>query len=101
MPYTTMVAGGPAFAAEQQDPQWASIHPAPLAHIECPVLLTQGDRSPRWFREIFARVTELVEVAEVHTYPGAGHSPHLSNPDDYLARTTAFLAAACHPSLVR
>jgi pimeloyl-ACP methyl ester carboxylesterase len=92
----TMVESAPAFAAEQRDPRWAGIEPAALAHVECPVLLTQGDQSPAWFWKIIAKLPELIDGAELHTYPGAGHAPHLTHPDDYLRAATAFLARSPH-----
>jgi pimeloyl-ACP methyl ester carboxylesterase len=87
----TMVRSARAFAAEQRDPDWASIDEAALGRIECPVLLTQGDHSPRWFLPIVARLAELIDGVALHTYPGAGHAPHLTHPGDYLTATTAFL----------
>ena len=33
-----------------------------------------------------------IDHAEVHTYRGAGHAPHLTNPGDYLATVTDFLS---------
>jgi pimeloyl-ACP methyl ester carboxylesterase len=90
----TMVESAASFAAEQQDPDWASVDPAALARVQCPVLLTQGDQSPLWFRQIVARLAQRIDGAQIHTYRGAGHAPHLTNPDDYLATAKAFLAGA-------
>jgi pimeloyl-ACP methyl ester carboxylesterase len=41
---------------------------------------------------IVAWLADLIEGVELHTYPGAGHAPHLTRPDDYLTAATAFLA---------
>ena len=90
----TMVDSAPAFVAEQRDPRWASVELDQLANIECPLLLTQGDESPAWFRSIVARLADAIAVAQVHTYHGAGHAPHLSNPGDYLATVSGFLSRA-------
>ena len=90
----TMVDSAPAFVAEQRDPRWASVELDLLANIECPLLLTQGDESPAWFRSIVARLADAISVAQVHTYQGAGHAPHLSNPGDYLATVSGFLSRA-------
>jgi pimeloyl-ACP methyl ester carboxylesterase len=89
----TMVDSGPAFAAEQRDPQWADIDEDALASIDSPVLITQGDESPAWFRTIVAALEGAVGHAEVHTYRGAGHAPHLTHPSDYLAKVPRFLSA--------
>lgn len=88
----TMVDGAPAFVAEQKDPMWASVELDELANIECPLLLTQGDASPAWFGPIVAKLAGAIDQAEVHTYRGAGHAPHLTHPGDYLDTVTGFLS---------
>jgi pimeloyl-ACP methyl ester carboxylesterase len=95
----TMIDSAPAFVAEQRDPTWASVDLAALPRIECPVLLTQGGQSPSWFLEIVAKLAREIDVAEVGTYRGAGHAPHITHPTDYLAATTAFLARSRQPTL--
>ena len=90
----TMVDSAPAFVAEQKDPMWAGVELTALADIACPVLLTQGDASPPWFAPIVAKLADAIEDAEVHTYEGAGHAPHLTHPSDYLAAVTGFLSRA-------
>ena len=86
----TMVDSAQAVLGEQQDPMWALVEPSTLAWIACPVLVTQGDQSPAWFRAIVARLATEINGATVHTYEGAGHAPHLTHPSDYVAMTTAF-----------
>ena len=98
----TMVDSAPAFVAEQKDPTWASVEFDELANIECPVLITQGDASPAWFHLIVAKLAGAIDHAEVHTYRGAGHAPHLTHASDYIATVGGFLsrsaerAAAVH-----
>jgi pimeloyl-ACP methyl ester carboxylesterase len=88
----TMIDSAPAFVAEQRDPTWANADLGELARVECPVLLTQGDQSPAWFLEIVAKLVPGIDGAELGTYRGAGHAPHITHPNDYLAATTAFIA---------
>ena len=88
----TMVDSAPAFVAEQKDPMWASVELDELANIECPLLLTQGDASPAWFSPIVARLAGAIDHAEVRTYRGAGHAPHLTHPGDYLDTVTGFVS---------
>jgi pimeloyl-ACP methyl ester carboxylesterase len=90
----TMVDSAPAFVAEQRDTMWASVELAALANIECPVLLTQGDESPAWFRQIVAKLAEVIDDAEVYTYRGAGHAPHLTHPGDFPTAVVGFLSRA-------
>jgi pimeloyl-ACP methyl ester carboxylesterase len=87
----TMMGAAEAFAAEQRDPLWDHIDVGALRDIECPVLITQGDQSPAWFRLIVAKLAEATQHAEIHTYHGAGHAPHITHPDDYLAAVTESL----------
>ena len=96
----TMIETAPAFVAEQRDPQWASADLAELSHAPCPVLLTQGSQSPPWFLGIIAKLAEAIDGAEVQTYRGAGHAPHITHPNDYLATTTDFLVRPLEPALL-
>jgi pimeloyl-ACP methyl ester carboxylesterase len=89
----TMIHHAPAFVGEQGDANWASIDPAELSRIECPVLLTQGDQSPPWFPGIVAGLAEMIPTAKLLTYRDAGHAPHVSHPDDYLSAVRGFLTA--------
>jgi pimeloyl-ACP methyl ester carboxylesterase len=96
----TMIDTAPAFTAEQHDAKWATVDPAALSRLQRPVLLTQGDQSPTWFLGIIAKLAEVMEGAEVRTYLGAGHAPHLTHPRDYLATTTDFLVHSLEPVLL-
>ena len=87
-----MIDGAAAFVAEQLDPDWASIDLGELANIASPALITDGDSSPPWFRPIARKLAEAVPGAAAHTYEGAGHAPHLTHPQDYLAVVGEFLA---------
>jgi pimeloyl-ACP methyl ester carboxylesterase len=97
----TMVATAPAFVAEQRDARWSMVDLAELSHLRRPVMLGQGDQSPPWFLGIVAKLAETIEDAEVRTYPAAGHAPHITHPNDYLAAVTDFLARSREPTLLR
>ena len=81
----------PTFLDEQRDPEWASLGLTAQSGISRPVLLTQGDQSPRWFSMIIAKLDQAMERAEVRTIPGAGHVPHETHPGDYVAALTEFI----------
>src|SRR5688500_2097360 len=87
----TMVDGAASFVAEQQDVEWANVDLADLAMISCPVLVTDGDESPPWFRLIASRLGEAIPGSATHTYRGGGHAPHLTHPEDYLSVVGEFL----------
>jgi pimeloyl-ACP methyl ester carboxylesterase len=88
-----MVDSAPALILEQRDEDWAGIDRTALAAMECPVLLTQGDESPAWFRSIVGELSNAIEGAEVHTYRGAGHAPHLTHPSAWLSYVEDSLTA--------
>ena len=39
-----------------------------------------------------AELAGLIPGSRVHRYPDAGHSPHITDPDEYVAVVTAFAA---------
>jgi pimeloyl-ACP methyl ester carboxylesterase len=91
----TMIDSAASFVAEQRDAAWATIDEASLAAIARPVLLTDGDASPAWFRPIVARLAAIAgDAADVHTYAGGGHAPHVTHPEQYVAAVRAFLAGS-------
>jgi pimeloyl-ACP methyl ester carboxylesterase len=88
----TMIDSAPAFVAEQQDPAWADVELDELAGSPPPLLLTRGDESPPWFAPIVTTLAAAIGTAEVHTYSGAGHAPHLTHPGDYVTTVMGFLS---------
>jgi pimeloyl-ACP methyl ester carboxylesterase len=88
------VRNASTFLDEQRDPKWASLNLTGLSGFSSPVLLTQGDHSPRWFSKIIATLAQAMEGAEVRTIPGAGHVPHETHPGDYVATLADFLRRA-------
>ena len=92
----TMVASAPAFVAEQEDPLWATVELDALASLDCPLLLSRGDTSPAWFSPIVAKLAGAIGHAEVHTYRGAGHAPHLTHPAEYIDTVAGFLSRLPH-----
>lgn len=97
----TSIRNGLAIVDEQRDPAWAHIDPSAVTQLPMPVLLTQGDQSPAWFLGIIAELARLAGQAVVNTYPGAGHAPHITHPNDYVAAITDFLTRSREPTPVR
>ena len=90
----TMVANAAAVLEEQRDPDWAAVDGDVLSSAQLPVLLTQGGQSPTWFAEVVTALVIAIVGASVHRYPDAGHSPHITHPEAYVAAVTAFAAAS-------
>lgn len=87
-------SNAPTFLNEQSDPGWPVVDLEGLASFSGPVLLTGGDQSPVWFSAILKKLSATIKKAQRHTYPGAGHVPHVSHPDDYVKRVTDFIKSS-------
>ena len=69
---------------------------AQLAHVGCPVLVIEGSLDPDWADprgEGEKIVADLPSgLAELVVIEGAGHYPHVQNPDEVLALSLPFLS---------
>jgi pimeloyl-ACP methyl ester carboxylesterase len=85
------VANAPTFVEMIADPAWAEIP----AIGDVPVLLTDGDASPSWLPSIVdALRSTTYSHARHHTFAGAGHMPHLTDPHSFCVTVEGFAAAA-------
>jgi len=86
----TFVANAATFLDTLDDPHWADV---PLSN-DVPVLLTDGEASPPWLPAIVEALasTEFHDAVR-HTFPGAGHAPHLTDPHVYAATLESFISA--------
>jgi pimeloyl-ACP methyl ester carboxylesterase len=89
----TMVYNAPTFLDEGRDPDAAAVDQAALARFSSPLLVTSGDQSPPLFGPVLDRLAELLPHAERRTYVGAGHMPHVTHPEQYVAELVAFTQA--------
>ncbi len=89
-----LIANAPAYLADQQDPEWASIDTAGLDGFSAPTLLTHGEQSPPWFAQIAAKLAATMRRAEWRKLPEAGHVPHLTNPGEYVETVSGFIRGA-------
>lgn len=79
------------WAEELDDPEATQPDRSTLAELLIPVLLTTGERSPPFLQRITAGTAALLQNATVRTLPGAGHAPHRTNPDLFVALIHGFL----------
>jgi pimeloyl-ACP methyl ester carboxylesterase len=90
-PFRAVVeANAPTFLDELADPTALSIDAAVLATTTVPLLLTHGTESPELFRAVIAELVQLVPEARVDALEGAGHIPHATHPEEWIARLMAF-----------
>jgi len=85
------VNNAPTFAAEQRDPAWGDLDVAAIAANAHPLLLTRGTTSPEWLLITQEALMGALPHAETAIIQGAGHSPHLSHPDDFAVLIGKFL----------
>ena len=81
----------PTFLDEQRDPESRVMDLGALVHFSRPALLTQGDTSAPFFAPILDQVASALPHAQRQTLSGAGHGPHRSHPQAYVAAITGFI----------
>ncbi len=89
----TFLHNAPTFLDETRDPEGLTANLAGLRRFERPALLTKGTESAPFFPRVIDKVAGALPHAEVRTFAGAGHVPHLTHPEDYVRTLTDFLAA--------
>ncbi len=89
-----MIRNAGTFPDDFRDCNELTIDLDALAHFPSSVLLTGGDESPPFFGKIITRLVEVMESAQMRVLPGAGHEPHLTHPDLWLAVVSEFVAGA-------
>lgn len=88
-----MIHNASTYLDESRDPEATVIDEAALVRFRAPVLLTSGDQSPPLFGPVLERLAELLPHAARRTYFGAGHIPHVTHPEQYVAELVAFTQA--------
>jgi pimeloyl-ACP methyl ester carboxylesterase len=87
-----MVQNARTFAGECRQPDAMTIDLDALAAAGRPVMLTRGDASPPFFRDIVGSVGEAVPDVQVETFAGAGHVPHRTHPEQWVSVVTGWAA---------
>lgn len=87
----TMTANAPTYLDELSDAESLVVDEARLARYGGPALLTSGDQSPPVFKPIGRRIAQLLPQTTQMTYAQAGHIPHVTHSDEYVAALVAFI----------
>jgi pimeloyl-ACP methyl ester carboxylesterase len=87
----TVIFNAPSFVDEMRDPEFLSRDDARLRRISRPVLLTCGQESPRVFRSIIEKLSQVLPEAHVITFPGVVHEPEDQQPAAYVEAVTQFV----------
>jgi pimeloyl-ACP methyl ester carboxylesterase len=87
----TFIFNASTWLDEMRDPQALSINLDRLRTFSARSLLTLGGQSPPFFPLVVRQIAEILPRATTSTFLGAGHVPHQSHPDDYVATVTSFI----------
>jgi pimeloyl-ACP methyl ester carboxylesterase len=80
-----------AFGGQLRDPDAVALDPTALTALRMPVLLSQGEASPRFATLIVDELAALVSGAVRAVVPDAGHVPQMTHPDAYVEVVTQFV----------
>jgi len=94
-----IVQNAPTFLDELNDPNALIIHADALSALQMPVRLTQGSESPPVFLHVIDRLESLIPNVRCETIQGAGHAPHSTTPEAYVAATKQAVRIAAGGSL--
>ena len=83
-------ANAPTFLDETRDPTSGSVDAAALAATTVPLLFSLGSESPGMFAAVIGELAVLVPGARVATIDGAGHIPHATHPELWVATLRTF-----------
>lgn len=91
----TFVFNAPTFLDEMNEPESVmSVDLSRLAAFRRPMLLSEGDQSPPFFRVILEQIAIALPQARRHIYRGAGHVPHLTHAGEFVNVVSGFVNAA-------
>jgi pimeloyl-ACP methyl ester carboxylesterase len=86
-----LIENVPTFLDEARDPEQLAIDLARIKAFSRPSLISKGDQSPPIFAPVIAKLADVLPKVEAVTFPGAGHTPHITHPDIYVEAITAFI----------
>lgn len=96
----TFISNALTWFDELQDPDWNRLDLDRIHRFTKPALLTRGDQSPPFFPAVVAQVARALPHAKQHLFAGAGHVPHLEQPEVYVKVLTRFIASTHeHPGV--
>ena len=79
---------------EMRDPETLTLDRDRLRTFSAPALLTVGEQSAPFFPLVVGEIARVLSQAITKTFAWAGHVPHLSHPDEYVAAVTSFARGA-------
>ena len=89
-----MIENAPTFLDESRDPEQVAFDLAWIRGFNRPTLLTMGDESPPFFAPVIRKLAGALPQVKVVTIKGAGHVPHVTHPEAYVAEIEGFIRDA-------
>jgi pimeloyl-ACP methyl ester carboxylesterase len=89
-----LISNAPTFLDETRDPEILGIDTTALARFRGPVLLSDGAETAPFFTMVLDKLASVLPNATRRTFAGAGHIPHVSHPQEYVAAITEFISGA-------
>jgi pimeloyl-ACP methyl ester carboxylesterase len=85
------VFNAPTWVEEMKEPAAFTLDLDRLSSFGGPLLMSQGDQSPPFFRAIIDQIEDAAPRAQRQTFRGAGHVPHFTHPDDFALVVGSFI----------
>ncbi len=87
------VSNADTFLDESRDREGLTVDLKALSGFQKPTLLTNGGKSAPFFKPIVEKLAKTIPGSKLEQYPNDGHTPHASNPDEFVKRVTAFITS--------
>lgn len=91
------INNAPAVLPPFQDPSLGAIDKDKLNRLNVPTLVTNGARSYAWLAAVVNGLAARIPDARRHTYPEAGHFPHITHPNEVVEVITGFVDSIATP----
>lgn len=78
------IGNAQTFLDLREDPDWAALDVDAVSRFPGRIVVTRGDVSPPWLPQVAVAVADRI-ARESRIIPGAGHSPHLTQPEAFAA----------------
>ncbi len=85
-----LIANAATYLDETRDPLAFTVDLTGLSKFSRPSLLTYGGKSPATFRPVIEILAKAIPNSKVFVFDEAGHMPHISHPDKFVATVAAF-----------
>lgn len=86
----TFIGNADTWLDETRDPQGLNVDLDALSKFWRPSMLSYGGKSPPFFKAIIKKLGDAIPGSRVEEYPNDGHTPHISNPEEFVKRVTVF-----------